>query len=88
MAAQRDYDIVHEYTDKMSGTKNKRRELDKMLAAAHRGEFDVLVVFGLSGAPTRRPTVTSTNSRLFVQVVRNDSFRVADQRAVIDYFGY
>ena len=29
MAAQRDYEIVHEYTDRISGTKARRPGLDK-----------------------------------------------------------
>src|ERR1700722_1782195 len=45
MAAQRGYEIVCEYTDTISGAKDRRPELDKMLSAAHRGEFDVLLVW-------------------------------------------
>ena len=45
LAAQRDFEIVHEYTDKISGAKAKRPALDQMLAAAHRREFDVALVW-------------------------------------------
>jgi DNA invertase Pin-like site-specific DNA recombinase len=43
MAAQRGYNIIHEYTDKISGTKAKRPGLDQMMAEARRGRFDVFV---------------------------------------------
>jgi DNA invertase Pin-like site-specific DNA recombinase len=45
MAAQRGYEIVHEYTDKISGTKAKRPGLDQMLADGRRGRFDVVLVW-------------------------------------------
>jgi DNA invertase Pin-like site-specific DNA recombinase len=45
MAAQRGFDIVHEYTDKISGTKAKRPGLDAMMADARRGRFDVVLVW-------------------------------------------
>src|SRR5664279_5113415 len=45
MAAQRGYEIVQEYTDKISGTKAKRPGLDQMMADARRGRFDVLLVW-------------------------------------------
>jgi len=34
MAAQRGFEIVNEYTDRISGTKAKRPGLDQMMAAA------------------------------------------------------
>ena len=40
LAEQRGFEIVHEYTDRISGAKAKRPALDEMLAAAHRREFD------------------------------------------------
>jgi DNA invertase Pin-like site-specific DNA recombinase len=40
LAEQRGFEIVHEYTDRISGAKAKRPALDAMLAAAHRREFD------------------------------------------------
>jgi DNA invertase Pin-like site-specific DNA recombinase len=36
MAAQRGYEIVQEYTDRISGTKAKRPALDQMMADARR----------------------------------------------------
>ena len=45
MAAQRDYQIVHEYTDRISGAKARRPGLDEMMADARRGRFDVLLVW-------------------------------------------
>jgi DNA invertase Pin-like site-specific DNA recombinase len=45
LAEQRGFEIVHEYTDKISGAKAKRPALDEMLAAAHRREFDVALVW-------------------------------------------
>src|ERR1035438_10247092 len=45
LAEQRGFEIVHEYTDRISGAKAKRPALDQMLAAAHRREFDVVLVW-------------------------------------------
>ena len=45
MAAQRDYQIVEQYTDKVSGAKARRPGLDKMMADARRGRFDLLLVW-------------------------------------------
>jgi DNA invertase Pin-like site-specific DNA recombinase len=45
MAAQRGYEIVHEYTDKISGTKAKRPGLDAMMTDARRGRFDVVLMW-------------------------------------------
>jgi DNA invertase Pin-like site-specific DNA recombinase len=45
MAAQRGYEIVQEYSDKISGTKAKRPGLDQMMTDARRGRFDVLLVW-------------------------------------------
>ena len=45
MAAQRGLDIVHEYTDKISGTKAKRPGLDSMMSDARHGKFDVVLVW-------------------------------------------
>ena len=42
MAAQRGFDIVHEYTDRISGTKAKRPGLDAMMSDGRRGHFDVV----------------------------------------------
>ena len=45
MATQRGYEIVAEFTDKISGTKAKRPGLDQMMIDARRGRFDVLLVW-------------------------------------------
>jgi len=45
LAVQRGYEIMHEYTDKISGTKSKRPGLDQMMTDARRGRFDVVVVW-------------------------------------------
>jgi DNA invertase Pin-like site-specific DNA recombinase len=44
-AEQRGFEIVREYTDRISGAKAKRPALDQMLAAAHRRECDVVLVW-------------------------------------------
>jgi DNA invertase Pin-like site-specific DNA recombinase len=44
MAKQRGYEIVHEYSDVISGAKAKRPGLDALMADARRGKFDVLLV--------------------------------------------
>jgi len=45
MAAQRGYEIVHEYADRISGAKARRPGLDQMMADARRGRFDVVLVW-------------------------------------------
>jgi len=45
MAAQRGFEIVNEFTDKISGTKSRRPGLDQMMADARRARFDVLLVW-------------------------------------------
>jgi DNA invertase Pin-like site-specific DNA recombinase len=45
MAGQRGYEIVQEYTDRISGAKAKRPGLDQMMAGARRGQFDVVLVW-------------------------------------------
>jgi DNA invertase Pin-like site-specific DNA recombinase len=45
LAAQRGFEIAHEYTDRgVSGSKAKRSGLDAMMADARRGEFSVVLV--------------------------------------------
>jgi len=47
LAAQRGYEIVHEYEDRgISGTKARRPGLDALMADAHRKKFSVLLVTG------------------------------------------
>jgi DNA invertase Pin-like site-specific DNA recombinase len=45
MAAQRGFEIVHEYTDRISGTKTRRPGLDDLMRDARRGRFDVVLVW-------------------------------------------
>ena len=45
LAAQRGFEIVHEYQDKISGTKAKRPGLNDLLYDARRGQFDVVMVW-------------------------------------------
>ena len=45
MATQRGYEIVNEYTDRISGAKARRPGLDQMMADARRGHFDVVLVW-------------------------------------------
>ena len=45
MAAQRGYEIIHEYTDRISGAKAKRPGLDAMMADGRHGKFDVVLVW-------------------------------------------
>ena len=45
MAAQRGFEIVKEYTDRISGVKARRPGLDQLMADARRGGFDVVLVW-------------------------------------------
>ena len=45
LAAQRGLEIVEEYKDTISGTKAKRPGLDRLMADARRGKFDVVLVW-------------------------------------------
>ena len=45
MADQRGYQIVREYTDRISGAKAKRPGLDELMRDARRGRFDVVLVW-------------------------------------------
>ena len=45
MAGQRGFQIVAEYTDRISGTKARRPGLDDLLRDARRGRFQVLLVW-------------------------------------------
>jgi DNA invertase Pin-like site-specific DNA recombinase len=45
MAQQRGYQIVEEYTDRISGAKAKRPGLDAMMLDGRRGRFDVVLVW-------------------------------------------
>ena len=45
MAAQRGYEVVQEYSDRISGTKARRPGLDQLMTGARRGHFDVVLVW-------------------------------------------
>ncbi len=45
MAAQRGYEIVQEYTDRISGVKARRPALDELMGDARRGRFDVVLIW-------------------------------------------
>jgi DNA invertase Pin-like site-specific DNA recombinase len=45
MAAQRGFEIVEEYTDRISGVKARRPGLDDLMRDARRGHFDVVLVW-------------------------------------------
>jgi len=45
LAAQRGFQIVEEYTDRLSGAKVKRPGLDRLLADARHGKFDIVMVW-------------------------------------------
>ncbi len=45
LAQQRGYEIVEEYTDKISGAKAKRPGLDQLMADARHGRFQVVMVW-------------------------------------------
>lgn len=45
LAHQRGYQLVGEYTDRISGTKAKRPGLDQLMTDARKGRFDVLMVW-------------------------------------------
>jgi DNA invertase Pin-like site-specific DNA recombinase len=45
MAAQRGYEVVQEYTDRISGAKARRPGLDELMRDARRGRFNVVLVW-------------------------------------------
>jgi DNA invertase Pin-like site-specific DNA recombinase len=45
LAAQRGFEIIREYTDRISGAKARRPGLDQMMTDARRGRFDVVLVW-------------------------------------------
>ena len=45
MAVQRGYEIVEEYTDRISGVKVRRPGLDELMRDDRRGRFDVVLVW-------------------------------------------
>ena len=45
LAAQRGFEIITEYTDRISGAKARRPGLDQLMKEARRGRFDVVLVW-------------------------------------------
>jgi DNA invertase Pin-like site-specific DNA recombinase len=45
LAEQRGWQVVRVYSDRISGTKEARRGLNRLMADARRGEFDVVMVW-------------------------------------------
>jgi DNA invertase Pin-like site-specific DNA recombinase len=45
MAAQRGYEVVHPYIDRISGAKARRPGLDDLMRDGRRGKFDVVLVW-------------------------------------------
>ena len=45
LAAQRGFEIVDEFTDRISGTKARRPGLDQLMTGARRGRFDVVLAW-------------------------------------------
>jgi DNA invertase Pin-like site-specific DNA recombinase len=45
MAGQRGWQVIEEYTDRVSGAKARRPGLDQLMADARRGRFDVVLVW-------------------------------------------
>lgn len=45
MATQRGYQVVVEFTDRISGTRAKRPGLDELMRGARRGQFDAVLVW-------------------------------------------
>jgi len=75
LAQQRGYQIVHEYTDTISGAKAKRPGLDQLLADSRRHRFDVVMIWSfdrLARSVRHFLTVLDDLSQLEIEVV---SFR-------------
>jgi DNA invertase Pin-like site-specific DNA recombinase len=62
MVSQRGYEIVAEFTDRISGAKARRPGLDDMMHAARRGRFDVVLVW----ASDRIARSTSTSWKFWM----------------------
>jgi DNA invertase Pin-like site-specific DNA recombinase len=45
MAQQRGFEVVQRYTDQITGTRVRRPGLTQMMADAHRGQFDIVLVW-------------------------------------------
>ena len=63
MAGQRGYEIVAEYTDRISGVRARRPGLDQLMKEGRRGRFDVVLVWA---ADRIARSVKPNSSMLFV----------------------
>ena len=70
LAEQHGFEIVKEYTDKISGVKAKRAGLDQLLADARRRRFDLVIVwafdriaFALGDVPAPKRNLRGNLSR-------------------------
>lgn len=75
MAAQRDHQIVHEFAEKMSGTKKARPALNAMKQAAHEGEYQVLYVWAIDRLGRTMSGIVETIQALDQVGVRVVSFQ-------------
>ena len=86
MAAQRGYEVVQEYTDRISGVKARRPGLSQMMADARRGKFDVVLVWAsdrIARSVRHFLEVLDELNRLnieFVELPRADRHRRSAQR--------
>jgi DNA invertase Pin-like site-specific DNA recombinase len=62
LAKARGYEIVGEYSDTISGAKAKRPGLDKLMADARRGRFDVVLVWAFD----RVAVLSATSSKCWM----------------------
>ena len=75
LAAQRSFQVVAEFTDCISGAKSRRPGLDNLLQGAHRGQFDIVLIWSfdrVARSVTHFLHVVDDLNRLGVQFV---SFR-------------
>ena len=47
VASNRDFEVVSEYVDRISGSTERRRELDRLITDARLGKFKIVVVYAL-----------------------------------------
>ncbi|MBV8438356.1 MAG: recombinase family protein [Silvibacterium sp.] len=83
MAQQRGFEIVEEYTDRVSGARARRPGLDALMRDARRGRFDTLLVWAsdrIARSVKHFLKVLDELNRLnieFIQLPRADRYRRA-----------
>ena len=60
--AQRSWEVSGEYVDQISGAKDKRPELDRLMADAYRRRFAAVVVRSFSDALAASPSLDYSRS--------------------------